>query len=126
MYIEGISVGEIGPKLGLNSNDNGYLGFDKVRIPRDQLLMKHSQVLEVCPFYKPILFGRLFPDIYFYFSPHIHFRMGHISNPKIPNLVTLQWFSSAFTLYRYTVFLSFSCNFVKIVLYTAIDFVAHF
>jgi hypothetical protein len=40
-------VGEIGPKLGLNSNDNGYLGFDKVRIPRDQLLMKHSQVLEV-------------------------------------------------------------------------------
>ena len=40
-------MGEIGPKLGLNSNDNGYLGFDKVRIPRDQLLMKHSQVLEV-------------------------------------------------------------------------------
>ena len=43
----GIHVGEIGPKLGLNSNDNGYLGLDKVRIPRDQLLMKHSQVLEV-------------------------------------------------------------------------------
>lgn len=40
-------MGEIGPKLGLNSNDNGYLGFDQVRIPRDQLLMKHSQVLEV-------------------------------------------------------------------------------
>lgn len=46
-FILGISVGEIGPKLGLNSNDNGYLGFDRVRIPREQLLMKHSQVLEV-------------------------------------------------------------------------------
>ena len=47
VFLLGISVGEIGPKLGLNSNDNGYLGFDKVRIPRDQLLMKHSQVREV-------------------------------------------------------------------------------
>ena len=43
----GISVGEIGPKLGFNTVNNGYLGFEKVRIPRDHLLMKHSQVLEV-------------------------------------------------------------------------------
>ena len=43
----GIIVGEIGPKLGMNTNDNGYLGFNSVRIPRDQMLMKHSQVLEV-------------------------------------------------------------------------------
>lgn len=49
MLIEytGISVGEIGPKLGFNTVNNGYLGFEKVRIPRDHLLMKHSQVLEV-------------------------------------------------------------------------------
>lgn len=40
-------MGEIGPRLGFNTTDNGYLGFNKVRIPRDQLLMKHSQVLEV-------------------------------------------------------------------------------
>lgn len=51
--LPGISVGEIGPKLGLNSNDNGYLGFDRVRIPRDQLLMKHSQVLEDGTYVKP-------------------------------------------------------------------------
>lgn len=43
----GVVVGEIGPKLGFNSTDNGYLGFNKVRIPRDHMLMKHSQVLEV-------------------------------------------------------------------------------
>lgn len=46
-------VGEIGPKLGMNTNDNGYLGFDKVRIPRERLLMKHSQVLEDGTYVKP-------------------------------------------------------------------------
>lgn len=51
--ILGILVGEIGPKLGMNTNDNGYLGFDKVRIPREQLLMKHSQVLENGTYVKP-------------------------------------------------------------------------
>ena len=45
--LPGVDVGEIGPKLGLNSNDNGYLGFNNYRIPRDQMLMKHAQVLEV-------------------------------------------------------------------------------
>ena len=33
--------------MGMNSNGSGFLGFDHVRIPRDQLLMKNSQVLEV-------------------------------------------------------------------------------
>ena len=46
-FYSGVIVGEIGPKLGMNTNDNGYLGFSKVRIPRTQMLMKHSQVLEV-------------------------------------------------------------------------------
>ena len=45
--LAGVVVGEIGPKLGMNTNDNGYLGFNQVRIPRNQMLMKHSQVLKV-------------------------------------------------------------------------------
>lgn len=45
--LPGIIIGEIGPKLGLNSVNNGYLGFNNVRIPRDQMLMKNAQVLEV-------------------------------------------------------------------------------
>nr|CAH0099019.1 unnamed protein product [Daphnia galeata] len=51
--LPGIVIGEIGPKLGMNTNDNGYLGFEKFRIPRDQLLMKHSQVLEDGTYVKP-------------------------------------------------------------------------
>lgn len=40
----GIKIGEIGPKLGLKSVNNGYLGFDNVRIPRKNMLMKNAQV----------------------------------------------------------------------------------
>lgn len=53
LLLTGILIGEIGPKLGMNTNDNGYLGFEKFRIPRDHLLMKHSQVLEDGTYVKP-------------------------------------------------------------------------
>ncbi|TRY67780.1 hypothetical protein TCAL_02920 [Tigriopus californicus] len=43
--LKGIKIGEIGPKLGMNSNDNGYLGFESHRIPRKHLLMKNAQIL---------------------------------------------------------------------------------
>lgn len=41
----GIKIGEIGPKLGMKSVNNGYLGFEHVRIPRTNMLMKNAQVL---------------------------------------------------------------------------------
>ncbi|XP_045524900.1 probable peroxisomal acyl-coenzyme A oxidase 1 [Pieris brassicae] len=44
--LPGIKVGDIGAKLGLNSVNNGFVGLDNVRIPRNQMLMKHAQVLE--------------------------------------------------------------------------------
>ncbi|CAH0724581.1 unnamed protein product, partial [Brenthis ino] len=46
MPLPGIKVGEIGPKLGFNSANNGFLGFDNVRIPRTMMLMKNAQVLK--------------------------------------------------------------------------------
>ncbi|XP_053618358.1 probable peroxisomal acyl-coenzyme A oxidase 1 isoform X2 [Plodia interpunctella] len=46
MPLPGIKVGDIGVKLGLNAVNNGFLGLDNVRIPRNQMLMKHAQVLE--------------------------------------------------------------------------------
>ncbi|KAA8522204.1 hypothetical protein F0562_012877 [Nyssa sinensis] len=45
--LPGITVGDIGMKFGngaYNTMDNGVLRFDHVRIPRDQMLMKVSQV----------------------------------------------------------------------------------
>ncbi len=38
MPYPGVEVGDIGTKMGYNSVDNGYLKFDKYRIPRDALL----------------------------------------------------------------------------------------
>nr|XP_032529066.1 probable peroxisomal acyl-coenzyme A oxidase 1 [Danaus plexippus plexippus] len=46
MPLPGIKVGEIGPKLGFNTVNNGFLGFENVRIPRDRMLMKNAQVLK--------------------------------------------------------------------------------
>lgn len=45
--LSGIKIGEIGTKLGMNATNNGYLGFDRVRVPREHMLMKNAQVLEV-------------------------------------------------------------------------------
>lgn len=47
MVISGIKIGEIGCKLGMNTTNNGYLGFDHVRVPRKNMLMKNSKVLKV-------------------------------------------------------------------------------
>ncbi|XP_065349272.1 probable peroxisomal acyl-coenzyme A oxidase 1 [Cloeon dipterum] len=41
----GVIVGEIGPKLGMNATNNGFLAFKQVPIPRNQMLMKNAQVL---------------------------------------------------------------------------------
>jgi hypothetical protein len=42
--VAGLTVGDIGPKLGFNTMDNGFLRLDNVRIPRENMLMKYSQV----------------------------------------------------------------------------------
>ena len=39
-----IEVGDIGEKMGYNSMDNGFLRFDNVRIPRENMLMKFASV----------------------------------------------------------------------------------
>lgn len=36
MPLKGIKIGEIGAKLGMNSVNNGFLGFENVRIPREE------------------------------------------------------------------------------------------
>eukprot|EP00475_Leptophrys_vorax_P021923 TRINITY_DN2979_c0_g1_i2.p1 TRINITY_DN2979_c0_g1~~TRINITY_DN2979_c0_g1_i2.p1 ORF type:complete len:685 (-),score=208.09 TRINITY_DN2979_c0_g1_i2:62-1846(-) len=44
MPLPGITIGDIGPKYGYEGNDNGFLKMDHVRIPRDQMLMRHAKV----------------------------------------------------------------------------------
>lgn len=40
----GISVGDLGSKLGMKTNDNGWMIFNKVRIPRTDMLDKYIGV----------------------------------------------------------------------------------
>ncbi|KAI8343434.1 acyl-CoA dehydrogenase/oxidase C-terminal [Chlamydoabsidia padenii] len=42
--LKGITVGDIGPKFGFNSVDNGFIMFDHYRVPHVAFLAKYSQV----------------------------------------------------------------------------------
>lgn len=44
IFLSGIKIGEIGTKLGMNGTNNGFLGFENYRIPKEHMLMKNSQV----------------------------------------------------------------------------------
>uniref|UniRef100_A0A1I8AV65 Acyl-coenzyme A oxidase n=1 Tax=Steinernema glaseri TaxID=37863 RepID=A0A1I8AV65_9BILA len=52
--LPGITVGDIGPKFGINSVDNGFLRFDHVKIPRRHMMMAHARVERDGSFVKPI------------------------------------------------------------------------
>jgi acyl-CoA oxidase len=51
--LPGIEMGDIGPKVGFNSLDNGYAVFHNVRIPRRNMLMRYAKVLPDGTFIKP-------------------------------------------------------------------------
>ncbi|EEY56795.1 peroxisomal acyl-coenzyme A oxidase, putative [Phytophthora infestans T30-4] len=51
--LPGVEVGDIGPKVGFNSLDNGYAVFHSVRIPRRNMLMRFAKVLPDGTFIKP-------------------------------------------------------------------------
>lgn len=53
MPLAGIEVGDIGPKFGYGTNDNGFLRLSNVRIPRENMLMRYSKVLEDGTYVKP-------------------------------------------------------------------------
>lgn len=42
--MDGVTVGDIGPKFGFNTVDNGFIMFDHYRIPHVSFLAKYSQV----------------------------------------------------------------------------------
>ncbi|WP_410607583.1 acyl-CoA dehydrogenase [Amycolatopsis sp. lyj-109] len=50
----GVSIEDCGPKAGLNGVDNGRLGFDDVRVPREALLNRFGDVAEDGTYSSPI------------------------------------------------------------------------
>jgi acyl-CoA oxidase len=40
----GVRVGDVGAKMGRNGIDNGYIQFNRVRVPRSAMLARHGQV----------------------------------------------------------------------------------
>ncbi|PIN93876.1 hypothetical protein AB205_0163330, partial [Aquarana catesbeiana] len=46
-FLSGITVGDIGPKMAFQQVDNGYLMMRNIRIPKENMLSRFSEVLEV-------------------------------------------------------------------------------
>ena len=44
--MKGVTIIDMGMKMGLNGVDNGALFFDKVRVPRENLMNRYSDVDE--------------------------------------------------------------------------------
>lgn len=42
--LPGVEVGDIGPKMGYSTKDNGYLRFSNVRVPRFNMLARYIVV----------------------------------------------------------------------------------
>eukprot|EP00007_Cunea_sp_BSH-02190019_P008079 CAMPEP_0174230326 /NCGR_PEP_ID=MMETSP0417-20130205/1096_1 /TAXON_ID=242541 /ORGANISM="Mayorella sp, Strain BSH-02190019" /LENGTH=650 /DNA_ID=CAMNT_0015307983 /DNA_START=50 /DNA_END=1999 /DNA_ORIENTATION=- len=51
--LSGVSVGDIGSKIGFHPVDNGYVSFDRVRIPRTDMLGRFAHVEKGGRFVKP-------------------------------------------------------------------------
>lgn len=54
----GVTVEDMGYKMGLNGVDNAKLAFDHVRVPRENLLNRYSDVTETGQFESKISSGR--------------------------------------------------------------------
>ncbi len=52
--LPGVTIGDDGPKMGLNGVDNGRLSFDDVRVPRTNLLNRYADVTADGEYVSPI------------------------------------------------------------------------
>ena len=51
----GVTIGDIGKKMGRDGIDNGYIQFTHVRVPRAHMLMRHTQVSREGQVFEPPL-----------------------------------------------------------------------
>jgi acyl-CoA oxidase len=52
--LPGITIGDCGPKFGLNAVDNGFISFNNFRIPANNLLDKVSGINEKGEFFSTV------------------------------------------------------------------------
>eukprot|EP01103_Thecamoeba_quadrilineata_P014714 TRINITY_DN4453_c0_g1_i1.p1 TRINITY_DN4453_c0_g1~~TRINITY_DN4453_c0_g1_i1.p1 ORF type:complete len:674 (-),score=132.20 TRINITY_DN4453_c0_g1_i1:50-2071(-) len=82
--LSGITLGDIGPKWGTNSMDNGFVRFDRVRIPRHNMLMGFAKLSRDGTYTKP---G--------------HAKVGYITMMHVRAFLVLQsavWLGKALTI----------------------------
>ena len=76
--LENIHVGDIGPKFGYNTMDNGFLLFNKVKIPHINMLARYSGVdLNTSKYIRPMSASLVYGTLT-YVRSHIVFESGSV------------------------------------------------
>jgi len=91
--LPGITLGDIGPKMGWGAIDNGFLKLDHVRIPRDQMLMRFAKVSRDGKYEKP-------PHAKFNYTTMVMVRTGMVEGSfEVGLLCFLSFFLFYFFIY---------------------------
>ncbi|XP_070533128.1 peroxisomal acyl-coenzyme A oxidase 1-like [Ptychodera flava] len=78
--LPGVTTGDIGPKLGVNSNDNGFCRFDNMRIPRENLLSKYSKIDPDGTYHPPISDKMVYAGMVLSRVNTVVWAAGHLSS----------------------------------------------
>ena len=54
LALPGVTVGDIGPKAGWNGVDNGFVLFNKVKLPKTALLNRYQDINEKGEYYSKL------------------------------------------------------------------------
>ncbi|PWY97738.1 acyl-CoA oxidase [Testicularia cyperi] len=85
--LPGRTIGDIGPKAGYNTTDNGFMLFDHVRVPHFNLLARFSKVLPESGKYMPPLHAKLaYGTLMTIFTDLYHSSILHLSRATWPIL----------------------------------------
>jgi acyl-CoA oxidase len=81
-WMPGVQSGDLGPKFGYHSKDNGWLQLNKVRIPRSQMLQRFMTVSREGEF-------SINGDLRVLYSTMVMIRSLIVCNAKLPLMLTL-------------------------------------
>mmetsp|Transcript_47388 Transcript_47388/g.34683 ORF Transcript_47388/g.34683 Transcript_47388/m.34683 type:complete len:130 (-) Transcript_47388:204-593(-) len=74
-FLPGREGGDVGPKFGYNSKENGFMRFDKVSIPRRNMLMRFVEVDRLGNF-------NVKGDLRILYSVMLQMRLGMIKDAR--------------------------------------------
>lgn len=87
--LPGVTVGDIGPKIGYNNMDNGFASFDKVRVPRRNMAARFSKVLPGSGKYVAAKVSEATRRIHYITMMYVRAHISHESGKNLARGITI-------------------------------------